>query len=107
VRGFGTMSFQRCRNVFDYPIDVFHHVVVPITKNQVTHCFENPCSLSVGLCLNRVLAAVDFHNQASIGTKEIDDEAINGKLSPKFPPAKTAIPQAKPKRALRISLVAT
>jgi hypothetical protein len=105
VRGFGTMVFQCRGNVFNHSVDIFHYIVVPITKNEVSHCFENLCSLRVSVGLGCVLTAVEFDDQVSIGAKEIDDEAIDGTLTPKFPSAETAITQAKPKYAFYVRLI--
>jgi hypothetical protein len=85
------MGFQRCVNIFKDSIDVLRHVVVPVTKNEIAHSFQDFCSLRVGFCPNRMLTAVQFDDQASVGTKEIDNESVDWKLSSEFPTAKTTV----------------
>ncbi len=62
--------------------------------------------MGVGFRPNCMLTAIQFDNQMSIGAKEIDDEAVDGKLPPEFPAAKAAITQTKPKQSFGVSLIA-
>jgi len=100
------MSFERCRNVLDYAIDVSHHIIVPIAKDEVAHCCQNLRSLRVGLCLHSMLPAIELNNQMSVSAKEIDDKAVEGELSPEFPSGEAAIAQTKPQLTFGVRLIA-
>src|ERR1700675_5050681 len=54
-----------------------------------------------------MLSAVELDDQMSVCTKEVDNKALDRKLSSEFPATQAAITQAKPQRPLRVSLVAT
>src|ERR1700733_12512746 len=54
-----------------------------------------------------MLSTVEFDDQMSIRTEEVDNKSIDRKLSSEFPAAQAAITEAKPQPPLRVSLVTT
>ena len=54
-----------------------------------------------------VLSAIDFHDQLSLCTQEIDDVSVDGYLSLEFQSSKSAVAQTKPQKPLGIRLIAT
>jgi hypothetical protein len=65
----------------DYTFDIAEHVVVPEPQNVEALTFypRLPCLVFSAAGMP---TAVDFDNQASLVTHEVDDEASNGLLTP-------------------------
>jgi len=114
ARGFGrfrkcfrSVAFQRVAYDLWDTIDILHYVVVPETKNQITHRLQNPRSALIIMSTNGMLTAVEFDNEMCISAEEIDDETVNRELPSKFPAAETAIAQPKPQNPFGVCLIAT
>jgi len=107
VRGFGPLSFEHRRDFLDDAIGISHHVVIPKAQNQVSHRLKNARATSVSFRCHRMLPAIELNDQMSVGTKEIDDKAVDGKLPAKFPSVKPSIPQTKPQYTLGVRLIAS
>ena len=100
------MSFQRSNDFFQDTVDVSHHVVIPKAQNQVSHRLKNARATSVSFCSNCMLPAIELNDEMCIGTEEIDDKTVDGKLPSKFPSAKTTIAKTKPQHAFGVRLIA-
>jgi len=77
--------------LFKNTVDIFHHIIVPKTDNQIPHRLQNLRSLKVGSYSDRVLSTVKLDDQLSVGTKEIDDKPVDWKLPSEFPAVEAAI----------------
>jgi hypothetical protein len=103
VRGFGRFrrsSVERRNDLFKDAINILGHIVVPETQNKITHCRKYLGSLNISIPANSVLSAIELNDQARIRTEEIDDEAVDRNLPPKFPAGEPPVTQTKPKDAL-------
>jgi hypothetical protein len=80
------------QNAFRIP----HHVTIPESHDKVTHRFQRRSSDVVSRSVLVVLSAIDFHDQLSLCTQEIDDVSVDGYLSLEFQSSKSAVAQTKP-----------
>ncbi len=101
------MNFKCVPNDLQNAIDIPGHIIVPESKHQITHCFQNFRSLFVVARANSMLSAVEFDNEMRISAEEIDDETIKRKLPTKFPSAQAAIAQPEPQNPFGICLITT
>ena len=107
VKEYGTIVFPALSKYLRSHHQYFSSHRLPIPEDQDGRRFKLLLFYTRGFGSDWCLTAVDFDDQVSIGAKEVDDEAIDRELSPKFPSAKTAIARAKPRRALGIRLITT
>src|SRR5262249_1418708 len=61
-------------------------------------------ALAILVSSDRMLSAIEFNDEPLIDTAEIDNVAIDRRLSPELEPAQPLVAELKPKYALRICL---
>jgi len=95
VRGLESLRIYRPQSVFENTIDIFHNIVVPVTKDEIATCFQIIRSLQI-LLLFCMLAAIKFDNEFSIWATEIGNVAIDRHLPTELPTVKPAVTQPEP-----------
>jgi hypothetical protein len=98
---------DRAQDILQNAFRILHHVIIPESHDKVTHCFQRRSSDVVSLSVLVVLSAIDFDDQLSLCTQEIDDVSVDGYLSLEFQSSKSAVSQTKPQQPLGIRLIAT
>ena len=69
-------------NVLEYAVYILQDIAVPVTKNTIALGLEKLCARFISLEPLRVLAAIDFDDEARRVAGEIDDVASEPDLSP-------------------------
>jgi len=96
VRGLESLRIYRPQYVFEDAFDIFHNIVVPVTKDEIATCFQIIRSLQILLLLFCMLAAIKFDNEFSIWATEIGNVAIDRHLPTELPTVKPAVTQPEP-----------
>jgi len=73
------------------------HVRIPVADHAISISLQKIRSGKIPIRFFGVLAAVQFDDQLGLAAKEIDNEAVNGDLSPEFPATELAIANEAPK----------
>jgi hypothetical protein len=80
---------------FENAVEVLQYIIVPEAKNKITHRFESFGSSIIASILVMV-PAIDFNDEVSFLTTEIDDEVTERHLPPELQTSKAAVTQTKP-----------
>jgi hypothetical protein len=99
VRGRLQRGFDRGPNA----IEILQHVVIPETKHVETLTLQVRGSGRVAL--NRMLAAINFDNQASLGTQKVNDISIDLHLATESKTRELAITKDAPQIALGVGRI--
>jgi hypothetical protein len=83
---FGLMAFERRRDFFDDAFDILHHVIVPEPQHEISHCFQNACSIFVGLPSYRVLSAIELDDKVRVAQKKSTTKRSTGNCLLNFQP---------------------
>src|ERR1043165_4692030 len=87
------------KNYFQDAISIGQNIRIPEAENPVAFRLEPTIALDVAFVL-RVLSAVDFDDQVSLVTDEIDNEAPNGRLPAEAKAAQPMSAQRRPSTLL-------
>jgi hypothetical protein len=83
------MLVERVQNLFEHAFEIAHHIVVPKSKHEISHRFEDCRTLFILTSANYMLTTIKLDNQHRISTNKIDDEAIDRHLPLEFRASKS------------------
>ena len=90
-----------------HPVGALHDFGVRETNFEVAGALDGCATATIRVDLVVVLNTVDLDGQGDLHTREIGDEAGDGKLAPEFKAGQTTPAQQTPDRFLRRGLLAT
>ncbi len=93
---------QLPRDILDYRVQVPNDIVVRVPNDAQSECLERAAPRSIVLSAVVVAHSIDLDHEASFGTIEIDDIAIDWRLTSKLPATQLLASQATPEQTFRI-----
>src|SRR5262249_31506057 len=75
---------QRWHDILKHSVEVFHHIVVPVSEHQIATRLEDGGAFGVGFFIRRVMSTIELDDQTGIRATEVGDVAIDRHLSPEL-----------------------